>query len=1116
MVAGSQVDVRGGAGARGGTLALRAARTGSGATADVNVTALNSTVTGARSVDLEAVRVYDNRSTLNTTGTGTNPLSLATVAADNTTYAARHAAIKTRLGTTGDTNFHVLSGVEVRSAGDITLASDWNLSSLRAGGEVGVLTLRAGGKLSINNHLSDGFNVATPCSVATCPTTNPVAATLLSGNSWSYRMVSGADQTGADVMAVKTPPVTAAPGAANFALAAGKLIRTGTGDIRIASGGDINLATDKAAIYTAGTRSGPVNGFTNPDGAQYSQNGGNVSLRALGNVSSASRSQQLYSNWLYRQGRMNGAQTAYLTQPSWWVRFDKFEQGVATLGGGDVTIQAGGKVENLSASAATQARTQTLAGEAPGPATSTIQKTGGGSVRVETGADLLGGQYYADNGALVLKVGGKLDEGQLLSSRKLYTVLALGDAQARVQARDDVNIHAIINPHMVAQSSGANSNLGTAASQSNNPQLSTFSTYGDSSTAELSSARGNVNFHNLPGGRSTASASVTGLNALAAINASGAYGATLNFNVAASNPVAAFGLLPTKLSISSFQGDALLDAGSGGGISTMQPSSTGDLAVLAMGGVKLRGLTTLSDTSPVPDALNPGTNTAPLTELKDHAKVPVHIGDVEPVRIYAVGGDVTGEVNRQSLRLSKSFAVKAGRDVRDVGITAQNIAPTDVSSVEAGRDFVYSQSIERNSASYIEVAGPGRLEVVAGRDVDLGASAGLISTGNVDNLALPAQGASIQVAAGVGAGGVDYAGALDRLLAKLDSSNAEDASLWHARWLTGNNNLSRADAAQAVRGIRLGSAETLRASVRNMLFTALRQTGADHNDPTSPYAGEYSRGYAAIELLFPSQYANGNARVYKGDINLFASRILAEAGGNIEMMVPGGKVIAGLENTSKALLQTDEPGTVGSHDSGALGIVVAAAPGDVKGFAHSDILVNQARIFAIGGGDVMLWSSEGDIDAGKGAKTASVVPPPLNLIDEKGNVTRVLQGASTGSGIGALPTPGVVPGNVALIAPKGTVNAGDAGIRATNINIAAAVVIGGDNIAAAGTAVGVPAADASALTANASGATSAGNDATKALEELTKTSTEATRTAEDLKESFKPTFVRVDVLGYGE
>ncbi len=87
------------------------------------------------------------------------------------------------------------------------------------------------------------------------------------------------------------------------------------------------------------------------------------------------------------------------------MRFDQFQQGVGALGGGDVSIKAGGKVENVSASTPTQARMT-----ATTPDATELVKTGGGDVRVESGGDLLGGQYYADRGDLVIKVGGKRRE----------------------------------------------------------------------------------------------------------------------------------------------------------------------------------------------------------------------------------------------------------------------------------------------------------------------------------------------------------------------------------------------------------------------------------------------------------------------------------------------------------------------------------------------------------------------------------------------------------------------------------------------------------------------------------------------------------------------------------
>jgi hypothetical protein len=196
--------------------------------------------------------------------------------------------------------------------------------------------------------------------------------------------------------------------------------------------------------------------------------------------------------------------------------------------------------------------------------------------------------------------------------------------------------------------------------------------------------------------------------------------------------------------------------------------------------------------------------------------------------------------------------------------------------------------------------------------------------------------------------------------------------------------------------------------------------------------------------------------------------------------------------------------------------MVAAGEGDIKGFARGDILVNQSRILTAGGGDVLLWSSEGDIDAGKGKKTATAVPPPITTIDDKGNVTQLLQGAVTGAGIGALSTDGVAAGDVDLVAPKGTVNAGDAGIRAGNLNIAAQVVLGADNISVSGTSSGTPVADTSAVTAASSGASNSGGEVAEATASLSQNLADAARTAEELKQSFKPTFISAEVVGHGD
>ncbi|MFN7087410.1 MAG: filamentous hemagglutinin family protein, partial [Burkholderiales bacterium] len=553
----------------------------------------------------------------------------------------------------------------------------------------------------------------------------------------------------------------------------------------------------------------------------------------------------------------------------------------------------------------------------------------------------------------------------------------------------------------------------------------------------------------------------------------------------------------------------------------MRPAARGELDVLAAGSVGLPLTLNMSDMAPMPDAVRPAGNTNAFspTTLTAHASQPVHAGDTTPARIYAAAGDVTGATNKLNLVLPKAARVKAGRDVRDLGISIQHVNPGDVSQVEAGRDVAFSSTGNRSGNAYFWVAGPGRLEVTAGRNVDLGTSAGIVSRGNLDNAALPAGGADIHVAAGVGAGGIDYAGAVERLLDGLGTAQPDSAMLWMARWLTGDATLSPGQATAAVAAVNALDAEAKRGKVRDMLFTALRTTGRDSLDASSPFAADYARGYAALELVFPgigNKNADGSFSNYQGEINLFASRILTERGGNIEFVVPGGDVVVGLSNTPEALLQTQVPGSgVGLTDSGVLGMA-AIGEGDVKGAARGDILVNQSRILTVGGGDVLLWSSEGDIDAGKGKKTAATVPPPLILVDAQGNVTQVLQGAASGSGIGALTPAGGTAGDVDLIAPKGTVNAGDAGIRAGNLNIAAQVVLGADNISVSGTSTGTPVADTSAVTAASSGASNAGGDVSSATAALAGNLAEAARAAEELKKAFKPTFISAEVIGYGE
>jgi hypothetical protein len=156
---------------------------------------------------------------------------------------------------------------------------------------------------------------------------------------------------------------------------------------------------------------------------------------------------------------------------------------------------------------------------------------------------------------------------------------------------------------------------------------------------------------------------------------------------------------------------------------------------------------------------------------------------------------------------------------------------------------------------------------------------------------------------------------------------------------------------------------------------------------------------------------------------------------------------------------------------------------------NQDFLVNQGRVFTVGGGDITLVSQTRNIDAGKGAKTASSAPPPIIKISPDGNVSVDVSSSISGSGIATLRTrTDQEASSVYVLAPRGEINAGDAGIKSEkDLDIVAPIVKNADNIAAAGKISGVvaaPAAPAAPPAPPSAAATSSSSDAAKAGSQL--------------------------------
>ena len=134
--------------------------------------------------------------------------------------------------------------------------------------------------------------------------------------------------------------------------------------------------------------------------------GGNVSISAqndithqtlIGGVPTADSSHELPVNWLYRRGYVDPATGQFgvvarssggtdVGSTTWWVDFSNFFEGVATLGGGNVSLSAGRNVSNVDAAAPTNARMPARNASGPlAPNAGALVELGGGDVTVQAG-----------------------------------------------------------------------------------------------------------------------------------------------------------------------------------------------------------------------------------------------------------------------------------------------------------------------------------------------------------------------------------------------------------------------------------------------------------------------------------------------------------------------------------------------------------------------------------------------------------------------------------------------------------------------------------------------------------------------------------------------------------
>ncbi|MFH0301048.1 filamentous hemagglutinin family protein [Bradyrhizobium sp. 31Argb] len=1021
------------------------------------------------------------------------------------------------------------------------------------------VALQAGQTLPSGAVLPTGTTIVSLALIA-----NHAGAPMLApgSQSWSIRLVSGADGTSADTSAVQSLSALGAGGnmllSNSLVNAAGKVlpsvIRTGTGDLDLIAGRDLTQDTP-FGVYTAGSQidvGGAYAGVTS-QGGYFTENGGDLTIATgrnltgslwVDDVSSAGQNNYSVGNWLVRQGDAT-------TPAAWGIRFGAYGgpnanlfygfSGFGTLGGGNLAVDVGGNAGALVAidSPGSALRTSTglvFAVGGSGRVTSvtktpdgvvtggTLLQTGGGDLSVDIGGRLnplttptatddLNGSFTNLRGDIAVKAGaigsallaygvGAPNDPRavdLYRATMLQTdggvggpVIVIGDGSANLQARGDLVFGGAGDPGMIYP-------IGISVTGP------AFSLWRSDSAITLFSAGGNMVPLNTSG-----------------FSQNEIWGSEDQTNRA---------MLPPIFEAVAAQGSLYW---AGRQRIELAPSRDGYLELLAGDSIyaaafRVGSINTVpaaawsvsgaqTDPNSIPNPFRPGSSNSYFQFQPDTVTTNLHAGDDKLIRVYALTGDIVnftlGDptpqfVNGEYLprhRTAMPAHIYAGRDIVNFGKNAYrsqttdpelqdtpslilNNDTTDVSIIEAGRDILYAQ---------VQVAGPGSLEVIAGRNLYLGDKGSIVSIG-----ALAAgdtrPGASILMQAGAGPNGPNYAG----LWAYLDPANLAIAGTPLAdqpgkvaktyerelmAWLAERYGFAASTVADARAYFAALAPEQQAIFLRQVYFAELKAGGREYNDPESSRFQSYLRGRQAIAALFPEEGANGNPITYGGDITIFGgSGVRTLYGGSIQMLTPGGQQVVGVE------------GQVPPASSG----LITQGQGDIALYSKGSILLGLSRIMTTFGGDVLAWSAEGDINAGRGAKTTIVYTPARRVYDDYGMVT--LSPAVPGSGAGIASrssVPGVPGGSIDLIAPLGTIDAGEAGIRSgADVNLAALQIVNASNIQAQGNVTGVPTVQAPPVAALASSSNM----------------TAATQQAQPAAPSTsdRPSIIIVEFLGFG-
>jgi filamentous hemagglutinin family protein len=661
--------------------------------------------------------------------------------------------------------------------------------------------------------------------------TLPTGSRINAGDGWSVSLVAGRDFS---------KPAGVTPGLGNIAL-------NGTAGIQATDGGISLLAGNNVTVAT---------GFIRTLG------GGDISAQAVsGNINSGSRA----NGFIFRP-------TGYEVDPELG--------GISTAAGGNVSLFAGQDVLSFLP----------LAGGLQSDAGSGAFGSAPGDVTIRAGRDVQG-HFVLRNGS------GSIEAGRNAGTATRLLALSLVKGSWDVSAGNDVLLQEVRNPN------GIFNNLGSSTSP----------------------------FRHLFDYSPDAWVSLTAANSIQLRGT-----ALPRYQDAFSQGMSP--IYPGTLTLRAGAGGILL-----GNDVTLFPSPTGNLDLRTTAGGSVIG------TKPgdlvqfvVSDSAARQYRSFGQFGISDHGPVPIHLNDPVPVTM-----DIAGNLSAVLFGFPKAAHIRVGGDMINSRFEGQNLRATDVTSLHVVGDIINRNEFTTVPLSTKPDFTPFELGLLFPAPV--GSLAGVESLFFYD-----AARQTITFQGRMTGEQLQFILALPVIA--FDSSgqplflpNGEPVTR-PAQWLPPDvaqalYALSQDVPLNADTGYRLGGGGTLDIVARNLDLGA-----------TAGIVSQGPRGNPALAQLF-TRGADINLSL-SGNLEMFSTTISSLNGGNISV-VSDGSISVGSRSFSGG----------GSTARG----IFTVDPSDVTVIARGNIDVNGSRIAAYDGGNVLVRSLEGNVDAGSGASGAATV-----------------------------------------------------------------------------------------------------------------------------------------------